>query len=146
MANYSCKCVKASHIFLKKALRQMSASLASPGKVGWRMSTNVSSPGKVGWRMLINVSSPGKVGWRMAANLASPTNFPKGPFWRVLKFDKFAVEWPLLSNNTIMLCVNVKYGSSFKQTKVAFDISKSNVGYLASEVSCCLLSLKFLLM
>ncbi len=37
-------CVEASHIFLKKALWRMSASLASPGKVGWRMLTNVSSP------------------------------------------------------------------------------------------------------
>jgi hypothetical protein len=46
MANYSCECVEASHIFLKKALWRMSASLASPGKVGWRMSTNVSSPEK----------------------------------------------------------------------------------------------------
>jgi hypothetical protein len=55
MANYSCECVEASHIFLKKALWQMWASLASPGKVGWRMSTNVSSPGKVGWRMSANV-------------------------------------------------------------------------------------------
>ncbi len=32
----------------------------------------------------------------MAANLASQTNFPKRQFWRVLEFDKFAVEWPLL--------------------------------------------------
>jgi hypothetical protein len=46
--------------------------------------------------MSTNVSSLGKVGWQMAANLASPTNFPKRPFWRVLEFDKFAVEWPLL--------------------------------------------------
>jgi hypothetical protein len=67
MANYSCKCVEASHIFLKKALWQMWASLASPGKVGWRMSTNVSNPGKVGWRMSANVSSPTKTGWRMLA-------------------------------------------------------------------------------
>ena len=65
MANYSCEC----HIFLKKALWRMRASLASPGKVGWRMSANVSSP----------------------------ANFPKWPFWRVLKFDKFAGEWLLLT-------------------------------------------------
>jgi hypothetical protein len=51
MANYSCECVEASHIFLKKALWRMWASLASLGKVGWRMLTNVSSPGKTGWRM-----------------------------------------------------------------------------------------------
>ena len=44
-----------------------------------------------------NVSSPGKVGWPMSVNVSSPANFPKWPFWRVLEFDKFAGEWPLLS-------------------------------------------------
>jgi hypothetical protein len=47
--------------------------------------------------MSVNLASLSKTGWRMLANLVSPTNFPKRPFWRVLKFDKFAVEWPLLS-------------------------------------------------
>jgi hypothetical protein len=77
----------------------MWASLASPGKVGWGMSKNVSSPGKVGWRMSTNVSSLSKTCLRTSANLSSPTNFPKGPFWRVLEFDKFAGEWPLLSSD-----------------------------------------------
>ncbi len=73
------------------------------------MSTNVSSPTKTGWRMSANVSSPAKTGWRMSANVSSPANFqidhfgeysnsPKMVnFQRVLKFDKFAGEWPLLS-------------------------------------------------
>ena len=63
MANYSCECVEASHIFLKKAL--------------WQMSANVSSPTKTGWQMLANVSSPAKTGWQMSANVSSPANFPK---------------------------------------------------------------------
>jgi hypothetical protein len=66
----------------------MSASLASPGKVGWRMLMNLASPSKPGWRMSANLASPSKTGWRMLANLASPTNFQKRPFWRVLEFDK----------------------------------------------------------
>ena len=49
----------------------------------------------------------------MKANLAIPTNFQKdhfgeysnspkmANFWRVLEFDKFAGEWPLLTINTI---------------------------------------------
>jgi hypothetical protein len=36
----------------------------------------------------------------MSASLASPAHFQKRPFWRVLKFDKFAVEWPLLTFET----------------------------------------------
>jgi hypothetical protein len=52
------------------------------------MSASLASPGKVGWRMLMNLASPSKPGWRMSANLASPTNFQKRPFWRVLEFDK----------------------------------------------------------
>ncbi len=34
----------------------------------------------------------------MSANVSSPANFSKWPFWRVLEFDKFAGEWPLLTN------------------------------------------------
>jgi hypothetical protein len=71
MANYLWECVEASHIFLKKALWRMWASLASPGKVSWRMSTNVSSPTKTGWRMSTNVSSPTKTGWQMSVSLVS---------------------------------------------------------------------------
>ena len=62
MANYSCECVEASLIFLKKAL----------------------------WRMWANVPSPGQVGWRRSTNVSSPTYFPKRAFWRVLEFAKFA--------------------------------------------------------
>ncbi len=43
MANYSSKCVEASHIFLKNGFRQMSASLASPRKSAWRMSASLAS-------------------------------------------------------------------------------------------------------
>jgi hypothetical protein len=63
----------------------------------------------------VNVSSPGKVGWPMLANVSSPANFPKWPFWRVLEFakngefflrvlefDKFAGEWPLLRFSTFV--------------------------------------------
>jgi hypothetical protein len=73
MANYSCECVEASHIFSRNGL----------------------------WRMWASLAIPSKTGWRMWANLASPTNFPKRPFWRVLEFDKFEVEWPLLSQMQI---------------------------------------------
>ncbi len=63
-----------------------------------------------------NVSSPGKMVGECRANVSSPTYFPKwsfwrvnghfgeyskspklANFWRVLEFDKFAGEWPLLS-------------------------------------------------
>jgi hypothetical protein len=37
MVNYSCECVEASHIFLKKALWRMSANVSSRTKTGWRM-------------------------------------------------------------------------------------------------------------
>ncbi len=37
LAHYSCECVEASHIFFKNDLWQMSASLASPSKTGWRV-------------------------------------------------------------------------------------------------------------
>ncbi len=35
-----------------------------------------------------NVSSPGKMVGECRANVMSPANFPKWPFWRVLKFAK----------------------------------------------------------
>jgi hypothetical protein len=54
MANYSCECVEASHIFLKNGLWRMSASLASPRNMAWRMS-----------------ASPRKSAWQMSASLAS---------------------------------------------------------------------------
>ncbi len=38
----------------------------------------------------------------MSASLASPTHFWKRPFWRVLEFDKFAVEWPLLRKRSLL--------------------------------------------
>ena len=63
------------------------ASLASPRKMVWRMSASLASPSKPGWRMLMN--------------LASPTHFQKGSFRRVLEFNKFAVEWPLLRWNAM---------------------------------------------
>ncbi len=56
-----------------------------------------------------NVTSPGKMVGECRANVSSPANFPKWPFfeysnspklanfWRVLEFDKFAGEWPLLN-------------------------------------------------
>ncbi len=43
MANYSCKCVEASHIFLKNGLWQRLASLASPRKSAWQMSASLAS-------------------------------------------------------------------------------------------------------
>ncbi len=90
LAHYSCKCIEASHIFFKNGLWRMSASLASPSKLGWRMSASLASPSKPGW-------------W-MSASLASPAHFRKRPFWRVLEFDKFAVEWPLLKRITLWNC------------------------------------------
>jgi hypothetical protein len=82
LAHYSCECVK----FAKLAKFKQNlpfASLASPRKMLWRMSASL--------------ASKSKAGWRMSMNLASPTHFQKGSFWRVLKFDKFAVEWPMLN-------------------------------------------------
>ncbi len=38
MANYSCECVEASHIFLKNGLWQMSGECIESGESGWRMS------------------------------------------------------------------------------------------------------------
>ncbi len=58
---------------------------------------SLASPRKMVWRMSASLASPSKPAWRMSTNLASPTHFQKGSFWRVLEFDKFAVEWPLLS-------------------------------------------------
>ncbi len=36
------------------------------------------------------------------SSLASLKDFQKWPFWRVLEFDKFAGEWPLLSKNSTL--------------------------------------------
>ncbi len=74
MANYSCECVEASHIFLKNGERRMWA--------------NVSSPGKMVGECRANVSSPGKMVGECRANVSSPTYFPKRSFWRVLEFAK----------------------------------------------------------
>ncbi len=57
IANYSCECVKASNIFLKNGLWQMSASLASPRNMAWRMSASLASPRKSAWRMLASLAS-----------------------------------------------------------------------------------------
>jgi hypothetical protein len=54
------------------------------------------------WRITASLASPSKTGWRISASLASPTLCRKRPFWRVLKFAKFAGEWPLLSMNTFL--------------------------------------------
>jgi hypothetical protein len=43
----------------------------------------------------------------MSANVSSPANFPKWPFWRVLEFDKFAGEWPLLKLTSTTVAENV---------------------------------------
>ncbi len=56
-----------------------------------------------------NVSSPGKMVGECRANVSSPANFPKWPFWRVLEFDKFAGEWPLLTNKAPNLSRLVKH-------------------------------------
>ena len=90
MANYSCKCVEASHIFSRHGLWQMWANLASPSKTGWRMLASLASPSKTGWQMSVNLAIPSKPGWRMLASLASPTHSKKGPFGRLLEFAKFA--------------------------------------------------------
>jgi hypothetical protein len=76
------------------------ASLASPSKLGWQMLASLASPSKPGecrrvwrvWRV-----------WRVRHisekdHFGKYSNSPKmANFRRVLKFDKFAVEWPLLS-------------------------------------------------
>jgi hypothetical protein len=48
----------------------------------------------------------------MSANVSSPANFPKWPFWRVLEFDKFAGEWPLL--NFFQICEEATFRLTFK--------------------------------
>jgi hypothetical protein len=65
---------------------------------------SLASPRKMVWRMSASLASPSKPGWRMSTNLASPTHFQKGSFLRVLKFDKFAVEWPLLRKTVTWHC------------------------------------------
>ncbi len=42
------------------------------------------------------------------SSLASLKDFRKWPFWRVLEFNKFAGEWPLLNRN-LYLVVGVKF-------------------------------------
>jgi hypothetical protein len=71
MANYSCKCVEVSHIFLKNGRWRMSASLASPRNMAWRMSASLASPHKSAWRIPASLASTLKSAWRMPASLAS---------------------------------------------------------------------------
>ena len=42
------------------------------------------------------------------SSLASLKDFRKWPFWRVLEFDKFAGEWPLLSYNASCILEGLK--------------------------------------
>jgi hypothetical protein len=75
MAYYSCECVEASHIFLKKAIGECE-------------------------RM-----------YRVRPKMAN--------FWRVLKFDKFAGEWPLLNfhalNHVVMSCLKYDKNDFFER-------------------------------
>jgi hypothetical protein len=56
----------------------------------------------------------------MWANLASPTNFPKRPFWRVLKFDKngkFSASTQIRQIRRRVAIAYLKLISSHFQTK-----------------------------
>ncbi len=57
MANYSCECVEASHIFLKNGIWKMSASLPSPRNMAWQMVASLASPHKSAWRMSASLGS-----------------------------------------------------------------------------------------
>ncbi len=61
LANYSCECVEASHIFLKSGECRTWANVLSPGKLVGECRANVSSPGKLVGECRANVSSPGKL-------------------------------------------------------------------------------------
>jgi hypothetical protein len=76
------------------------------------MSGECIESGESGWRMSGECVESGEKGWRMSGEfIESGPNLPKWPFWRVLafaklanfrrvlEFDKFAGEWPLLSFN-----------------------------------------------
>jgi hypothetical protein len=57
MANYSCECVEASHIFLKNGFWRMSASLASPRNMARQILASLASPRKSAWRMSGSLAS-----------------------------------------------------------------------------------------
>ena len=104
MANYSCECVECESQFGE--CRRM-----------YRVS-NVSSPGKRVGECWANVSSPGKVGWPMSANVSSPANFPKWPFWRVLKFAK---------NGKFLASTQIQ--QIRRRVAIAYFRVKKNIGY-----------------
>jgi hypothetical protein len=99
LAHYSRKFGEASHIFLKNGLWQMWASLASPRNMAWQMSASLASPRNMVWQMLVSLGSLAhfriRPFWRIWV-------LPKvAIFWRVLKFAKFACQWPFLIINIL---------------------------------------------
>ncbi len=75
------------------------ANVSSPGKVVGECWSNVSSLGKVVGEWRANVSSPAKMVEMaiLASTRIRQTGEFSANFRRVLEFDKFAGEWPLLN-------------------------------------------------
>jgi hypothetical protein len=111
MANYSCQCVGASHIFLKNGLWRVSASLASPRNTAWRMSASL--------------ASPRDTAWQMSASLASPTHFQKR---RVSREYSNSLNLPASSH-----CLEI----SHRKSVIAFLKVKKEFGFSHLIISTC---------
>ncbi len=79
-----------------ESVQNMLANVGESGEFVQNRLANVGKSGKFVQHGFVNVCESEQTRLANVSEFSESDTFSKGLFWRVLKFDKFAGEWPFL--------------------------------------------------